>query len=1702
MAKEGSMLTGRACFIVLFAFVFTALILFLSSERGDASATYNDPTDDAVFRSIDIQKVQITDDLEQLSVTTTVQGAAINGNFTVLVDRDCDGIADYSSTAMKMGTGKSIDYYMCHQVDVNVSYGGGGAITIRMPKGHFSNCMQINIQVVAWAIVNGTEYVKDYAPQMWFVYKFDFISFNGYKIISAERVDAGSDPAIDDINITMGVPMFGIPAWNASVHFKSNATLLFGEVSPIGDAVNSTSSYTTEGTIYDIPSGFFIVAAYTPSSCFIGSMMLFPVLDQRLDGWVTDTNDIPIENASVRVESVSFPGASIEIHSNATGYFYCSVFNGEYNITVQKDGFKSEKLYFVHSNSTVFIHMTKLSVRIWGYVFNESSGLPLEGVDVTCKEWGTRTSEGGYYSILILPGAFSIKYALEGYFKYEQSVEFPPETVVRIDVNLEPIPPLTNKIVGLVTSYDGQTLSNVLVVATDVVRGWSKSGITNDTGCYRLNVYEGTFIVTAQYLLRDYFSNTSGVVVDDPVETLDFMLYRASTKLYYANITGQVKNALGAGIWNARLYFWDKAEGHFHSSESDSVKVNDTGCFETRLYQGSFLCVVMAPGYQTIVANVSVTPIGSFTPFGNVLNITMNFLPQSSRLIITNISTLNIGWYSELLSMYPWQEADSTFFRWQIDLVFGNRDGFLSDTEVAALDVFIPYYAAWLRDMVGTTSENLIKVHGMAYTYSFNEMNVIFDFSGSIYSISPINITFYFRMDMVPAIEDTYSNYVIELIAQNDTYSINYVYVVIINDGYRSLYHTPYAHINFIESEFGHFCVDPTVAVPDYPPSTPTDVVTLIVDAIPPTIVTQSYIQVAQGANFTLDAGSSLDNSYEGIASYSWSVDGASALLGDIHIANNESASTSAVINVPGEYNITLTVRDSAWNFNTTVVRVHVLDTRPPVAGMICPSQADEDTLVNFSSNSTDNDPAYPAGRTFEWRIRSNRTGAEVHQASSNAFGYIFEVPGNYSVALRVYDQSGNMGETTCYIIIRDITPPVASITGAQTINEDSSELLSATYSTDNYAIASYAWDLDYEGNFTADITEPFAIVYFAQPGTYVVALNVTDEAGNWNMTLFPINVVDISKSRPFLSAPTYAPEDVPVQFSANGSSDNVCIVSYSWDFDSANGIQDESQGLEVVHTYLQPGEYEVTLTVRDAAGNENSTSVRITINDTTPPQARIECPLSWNEDLYLQFSGLGSFDNVLIANYSWKFLSGLEIIGTGYGPLASWAFATPGEYTAELTVADEAGNLNTTVVSVFIRDVTPPVLVLGGGTKANMTIDEDANTVFSCEGSSDNSPLSYEDVTWDFDARDGKDNANRRGFVVNYTYFEPGNYEITVKITDSAGLTNVTTIFITVKDVTRPVVRAGQDQNVEVNKKVKFDATASYDNVGIAKYLWDFGDGSTANTPEASHSYSKDGKYKVTLTITDVNGLENSTSIVVRVTSPPNYTMIYLTIGLVAILAVAGSILGIHLYRKWKLGGFIVETAMMIYRDGRLMSHISSKEGEGDSDILAGMLTAVESFMEDSFSKKYQSSGKVGKLEWSGKKILIEKKEKFTLVLVVDGYDWDKVHRMLKRSADRIEAEYGAQLVEWDGNIEAFAGVKGILASMLVKEGVPKREKASVQVPKPPIGPHQTIGQVQQPTPHDQPQGHQVMNHPSHPTQGEVDSNYGYGSIKGEPPI
>ena len=128
---------------------------------------------------------------------------------------------------------------------------------------------------------------------------------------------------------------------------------------------------------------------------------------------------------------------------------------------------------------------------------------------------------------------------------------------------------------------------------------------------------------------------------------------------------------------------------------------------------------------------------------------------------------------------------------------------------------------------------------------------------------------------------------------------------------------------------------------------------------------------------------------------------------------------------------------------------------------------------------------------------------------------------------------------------------------------------------------------------------------------------------------------------------------------------------------------------------------------------------------------------------------------------------------------------------------------------------------------------------------------------TWTFgDATSGA------GVIASHTYATGKTYQTTLVVRDALNQTSTIT-----KTFTLPAAggRAGNPPVANFTMfpnagTVDFDASSSTDDVGIAKYSWNFGDGTTGTGKTVRHVYSAPNQfYNVTLTVYDLAGQSNS---------------------------------------------------------------------------------------------------------------------------------------------------------------------------------------------------------------------------------------------------
>ena len=71
------------------------------------------------------------------------------------------------------------------------------------------------------------------------------------------------------------------------------------------------------------------------------------------------------------------------------------------------------------------------------------------------------------------------------------------------------------------------------------------------------------------------------------------------------------------------------------------------------------------------------------------------------------------------------------------------------------------------------------------------------------------------------------------------------------------------------------------------------------------------------------------------------------------------------------------------------------------------------------------------------------------------------------------------------------------------------------------------------------------------------------------------------------------------------------------------------------------------------------------------------------------------------------------------------------------------------------------------------------------------------------------------------------------------------------------------------VGDPIAFDASASFDSDGIVKYVWDFGDKTSSEEMNTTHTYTIAGDYTVKLKVVDDHGISSRNTTTLTVIAP-----------------------------------------------------------------------------------------------------------------------------------------------------------------------------------------------------------------------------------------
>lgn len=461
---------------------------------------------------------------------------------------------------------------------------------------------------------------------------------------------------------------------------------------------------------------------------------------------------------------------------------------------------------------------------------------------------------------------------------------------------------------------------------------------------------------------------------------------------------------------------------------------------------------------------------------------------------------------------------------------------------------------------------------------------------------------------------------------------------------------------------------------------------------------------------------------------------------------------------------------------------------------------------IAFSNISTGNVASYL------WNFGDNTTSTEQNPV------HTYTEAGTYNVSLVVTDKNGNTSEPYSYQISVS-TNHVAAPSREVTIDG-----LTVTFKTDGQ---NPVWDLT-DGNVNEKIAGAEVTKTYSAAGTYPVILYSTSNNVT-TMLKFTVEVEDVI--HPVVNIASVNASDLVVTLKAAsvGAGDG---YSYSWNM----GDGSTETGAEVVHAYADEGQYTVVLSLLDANGRVVATDSQIVnVNKNVvnrAPEAEFEHAVS-DDHVTVSFTNKSTDADKDPLTYEWNFGDGttssepnpVHKYPAGNKDYVVELIADDGKTTGKISHTVSISQLNNIPVAAFDTSVSGMVL-----------------TYTSKSTDADGDPLTY---LWDFG-----DNTTSKSAQGTHTYAAPGEYTVTLTVSDGKSQSAPVTAKVIILDTNHAPVAAITSSLS--GRTLAYDSASTDEDNDVLTYAWDFGDGSTSDKKNGTHTYAADGTYTVKLVVSD----------------------------------------------------------------------------------------------------------------------------------------------------------------------------------------------------------------------------------------------------------
>ncbi len=438
---------------------------------------------------------------------------------------------------------------------------------------------------------------------------------------------------------------------------------------------------------------------------------------------------------------------------------------------------------------------------------------------------------------------------------------------------------------------------------------------------------------------------------------------------------------------------------------------------------------------------------------------------------------------------------------------------------------------------------------------------------------------------------------------------------------------------------------------------------------------------------------------------------------------------------------------------------------------------------------------------------------------------HMYNTEGTYKVTLTVVDINNYTNKISHNIEINPLPIPNFEYDAPSCSNLET-QFTDFSNTTKGYVTV---WHYDFgDGNEqTINFPDnPNVSHQYTNPGVYTVILTVTNSVGCSNSISRDIVVVPSPVANFDMSSFCLSGSATFEDLSQDNSGGN--IVRWEWDFgDPESGVDNTSNLQTPTHKYENSGSYEVSLTVYNANGCNNTIKRRFEV--TIQPEV----------DFY--------FEGSTCINNEKQFFIDTDVVNMINVTSINWDFGD-GQFSTQqnpLHIYTETGNY---IVTLSIENdgcessISYPVTVYPGPTSifSHTNYCAGSPTEFRDRSAQANYPLaSWE---WDFgDPNRTDDHSTLQN--PDYTYAEAGTYTVTMTVTDENGCKHTSQSEITINP------SPGSAFSLENNyDDTQGQVKLTNESENALSYYWDFGDGNSSEEENPVHGYTEDGTYIIEL--------------------------------------------------------------------------------------------------------------------------------------------------------------------------------------------------------------------------------------------------------------